>query len=87
VGHVPDTVKVELERLRAELASSERDSKELQENVAALHDEIAQERVVVPGAKVVSELRDEVALAAAEAAQLEESIASFKEAVERPGEP
>ena len=40
-----------------------------------------------PGAKVVSELRAEAALAAAEAAQLEESIASLREAVERPAEP
>jgi hypothetical protein len=71
--------------LHAELAAAHADLEKHARRAAAGEAPVGEERA--PEAQVVSELRAEAALAAAEAAQLEESIASLREAVARPAEP
>jgi hypothetical protein len=68
----------ELELIREELAAYERDAEELQEDAAALHDEVEHERAGSEDARVLKELRGEVAMAAAEAADLEKAIADLR---------
>src|SRR4051794_38895991 len=54
-----EALAADLERLREELSAYERDAEELQEDVAALHDEVEHERAGSDEARLLKELRGE----------------------------